>query len=218
MFEQYMSMVKEYKWLVAGISAGILMVGLFFIFHQPSQADTSALIETPRSEVATSSTPQVPSQSDTTASASSVILVDVKGAVVKEGIYELPAEARVNDVIQAAGGFTEQADKKSVNLAQKLTDEAVVYVARQGEEISVVSPPKTAAEETGVANKPDKVHLNSATVSELTTIPGIGEKRANDIISYRDSNGGFHSVDDLNNVSGIGDKTLEHLRPYVTVD
>ena len=95
----------------------------------------------------------------------------------------------------------------------------MVYVASQGENVSVVQPAtsSSAAGDTGSENT-EKINLNTATVADLTTISGIGEKRANDILAYRDSQGGFTSVDDLNNVSGIGDKTLENIRPYVTVD
>ena len=104
-------------------------------------------------------------------------------------------------------------------LFRSLSDEAVVYVASQGENVSVVQPAtsSSAAGDTGNENT-EKINLNTATVADLTTISGIGEKRANDILAYRDSQGGFSSVDDLNNVSGIGDKTLENIRPYVTVD
>ncbi|WP_193434015.1 helix-hairpin-helix domain-containing protein, partial [Streptococcus suis] len=92
----------------------------------------------------------------------------------------------------------------------KLSDEAVVYVASKGENISVVasSNPSSAMSQ----NQDDKqglVNLNTATEAELQTISGVGAKRAADIIAYREANGGFKSIDDLNNVSGIGDKTLE---------
>lgn len=135
MFEKYISMVKENKLLAVGFGTIVMALGGFWLLQQPSQADTTALLEVPSSETTVSSSSPKTSLSET--SVSSSILVDVKGAVKKEGLYELETDARVNDAIRAAGGFTEQADKKSVNLAQKLTDEAVVYVASQGEEISV---------------------------------------------------------------------------------
>ena len=129
--------------------------------------------------------------------------------------------SRVMDLVKKAGGFTDDADKKSVNLAEKLADEAVVYVAKIGEEVTPASTPSQAKPTTASGEQGDdsaQINLNTATTEELQTISGIGAKRAQDIIDYRDANGGFSSVDDLKNVSGIGEKTLEKLKSEVTVD
>ena len=119
--------------------------------------------------------------------------------------------------------MTADAEAKSINQAQKLTDEAVIYVAKIGEEGADVT--QTGQHQAGASDsagasggKSDKVNLNKATEAELQTISGIGQKRASDIIAYRESSGRFKSVDDLKKVSGIGDKTLEKLKEYVTVD
>ena len=149
--------------------------------------------------------------------------MDIKGAVKNPGVYELRAGARVHEAIQKAGGLTADAEAKSINQAQKLTDEAVVYVAKIGEEGADVTQggqhQAGASDSAGASGgKSDKVNLNTATEAELQTISGIGQKRASDIIAYRESNGRFKSVDDLKKVSGIGDKTLEKLKEYVTVD
>jgi len=132
----------------------------------------------------------------------------------------LKFESRVNDAIVAAGGFTAEANQKSVNLAQKLADEEIIYVAHKDEDISVITAPNSSvvATQTQEESQSSLVNLNTATEADLQTISGIGAKRATDIIAYREANGGFKSVDDLNNVSGIGDKTMESIRPYVTVD
>ena len=151
------------------------------------------------------------------------VTVDIKGAVKNPGVYELRAGARVHEAIQKAGGLTADAEAKSINQAQKLTDEAVIYVAKIGEEGADVT--QTGQHQAGASDsagasggKSDKVNLNTATEAELQTISGIGQKRASDIIAYRESSGRFKSVDDLKKVSGIGDKTLEKLKEYVTVD
>ena len=215
MFEDYLALLKKYKSVVALGAILVMAIGAFLVLQQKPEAKTTDFPTVTTTTASQESTEETSSESPE----SETILVDVKGAVQSEGVYELSSTARVNDAIEAAGGFLDQADKKSVNLAQKLSDEAVVYVASQGENVSVVQPAtsSSAAGDTGSENT-EKINVNTATVADLTTISGIGEKRANDILAYRDSQGGFTSVDDLNNVSGIGDKTLENIRPYVTVD
>lgn len=215
MFEDYLALLKKYKLAVAIGAISVMAIGAFLVLQQQPEANTADFPTVSTTTANQESTEETSSESPE----SETILVDVKGAVQSEGVYELSSTARVNDAIKAAGGFSDQADKKSVNLAQKLSDEAVVYVASQGENVSVVQS-ATSSPATGDAGNEntEKINLNTATVADLTTISGIGEKRANDILAYRDSQGGFTSVDDLNNVSGIGDKTLENIRPYVTVD
>ena len=148
-----------------------------------------------------------------------LVTVDVKGAVKKPGVYQLQSNSRVHDALEKAGGLTDEADLKSVNQAQKLSDEAVVYIAKVGENAVDVttSTPASATSGTGQA-KSALVNLNTATEADFQTISGIGQKRAQDIIAYREANGRFKSVDELKNVSGIGAKTLEKLKEYVTVD
>lgn len=220
MFEVVLEKVKEYKIAVGIVSVGLLLGGGFFLHGQSQQAPAqpvSALAQ----EVAQSETSSetVVETSSASSELADFITVDVKGAVKKAGIYELKTGSRVHDAIQQAGGLLENADSKSINLAQKLTDEAVVYVAAEGEEASPVTGTASAsgAASTG-QDAAGKVNLNKATEADLQTISGIGQKRAQDIIAYRESAGGFKSVDDLKNVSGIGAKTLEKLKDYVTVD
>lgn len=158
------------------------------------------------------------SEKATDGSKNQKIVVDIKGAVKNEGVYELPSGSRVTDVIKQAGGFAEDADKKSVNLAMKLTDETVIYVARVGENIEAANQSSITDKDSSQETKSEKINLNKATLAELQKISGIGAKRAQDIIDYRDAKGGFTSVEDLVNVSGIGEKTLEKLKSEVSVD
>lgn len=220
MFEVVLEKVKEYKVAVGIVSVGLLLGGGFFLHGQsqqaPAQPVTALAQEVAQSET---SSETVVETSTSSSELADFITVDVKGAVKKAGIYELKAGSRVHDAIQQAGGLLETADSKSINLAQKLTDEAVVYVAAEGEEASPVTGTAgtNGASSTG-QDSAGKVNLNKATEADLQTISGIGQKRAQDIIAYRESAGGFKSVDDLKNVSGIGAKTLEKLKDYVTVD
>ena len=177
--------------------------GFEFNFEQRKGADTSS-----KEEKTTTSVSDAPE----------IITVDVKGAVKQPGVYELRSNSRVHDAIYKAGGMTADANSQSVNLAQKLTDEAVIYVAKEGEDVPALGSSESPATSSAPAEKTGKVHLNRATESELQTVSGIGQKRAQDIIAYREANGPFRSVDDLKNVSGIGEKTLEKLRDAFTVD
>ncbi|MDW8758870.1 helix-hairpin-helix domain-containing protein [Streptococcus suis] len=213
----YIEMLKEYKWQIALPAAAGLLLTTFLIFSQPAKSDQTGLTDFPQLEQTSSSSELVEETSTEASKELSQLVVDVKGAVAKPGLYTLEEGSRVNDAVDAAGGLTSQADPKSINLAQKLSDEAVVYVASKDENVSVVSN-TTASSAMSQEGNESKVNLNTATEADLQTISGIGAKRASDIIAYREANGGFKSVDDLNNVSGIGDKTMESIRPYVTVE
>ncbi|HFU4561543.1 TPA: helix-hairpin-helix domain-containing protein [Streptococcus suis] len=214
----YIEMLKEYKWQIALPAAAGLLLTTFLIFSQPAKSDQTGLTEFPQTEQTSSSQAQAEESSTETSEEPSQLVVDVKGAVAKPGLYTLEEGSRVNDAVEAAGGLTSQADPKSINLAQKLSDEAVVYVASKDENISVVASTTASSAMSQEEKNTSLVNLNTATEADLQTISGIGAKRATDIIAYREANGGFKSVDDLNNVSGIGDKTMESIRPYVTVE
>ncbi|HEL2278352.1 TPA: helix-hairpin-helix domain-containing protein [Streptococcus suis] len=214
----YIEMLKEYKWQIALPAVAGLLMATFLIFSQPAKSDQTGLTDFSQPQQSSSSQEQLEEVSTEASEESSQLVVDVKGAVVKPGLYTLEANARVNDAVEAAGGLTSQADPKSINLAQKLSDEAVVYVASKDENISVVASTTASSAMSQEEKNTNLVNLNTATEADLQTISGIGAKRATDIIAYREANGGFKSVDDLNNVSGIGDKTMESIRPYVTVD
>ncbi|MFI3086753.1 helix-hairpin-helix domain-containing protein [Streptococcus sp. 2022WUSS037] len=214
----YIEMLKEYKWQIALPAAAGLFLTTFLIFSQPAKSDQTGLTDFSQLEQ-TSSSSELVEETSTEASKEMIqLVVDVKGAVEKPGLYTLEEGSRVNDAVEAAGGLTSQADPKSINLAQKLSDEAVVYVASKDENISVVASTTTSSAMSQEEKNTSQINLNTATEADLQTISGIGAKRAADIIAYREANGGFKSVDDLNNVSGIGDKTMESIRPYVTVE
>jgi len=138
-----------------------------------------------------------------------LVVVDVKGSVQNPGIYELEAGARVHDAIVLAGGLTEEAAAQWVNLAERLSDEMVVFVPSIHDE-ELVMPM------TGQRNDSGKININRATAGELTQLPGIGATRAEAIVRYREEQGAFASIEDLQNVSGIGAATFENLRELIT--
>ena len=212
--EAIIEKIKEYKIIVICTGLGLLVGGFFLLkpaSHIPVketnlQAEVVAVSKDSVSENEVKK--EEPVEQD-------LITVDVKGAVKAPGIYDLPVGSRVNDAVQKAGGLTDQADSKSLNLAQKVSDEALVYVPTKGEE---VTSQQTASGTASSTSKEKKINLNKASLEELKQVKGLGGKRAQDIIDHRETNGKFKSVDELKKVSGIGAKTIEKLKDYVTVD
>ena len=211
--EAIIEKIKEYKIIVICTGLGLLVGGFFLLKPAPHtpvketnlQAEVTAVSKDSSTE---KEVKEEPLEQD-------LITVDVKGAVKSPGIYDLPVGSRVNDAVQKAGGLTEQADSKSLNLAQKVSDEALVYVPTKGEESASQQAGSGTASST---SKEKKVNLNKASLEELKQVKGLGGKRAQDIIDHREENGKFKSVDELKKVSGIGAKTIEKLKDYVTVD
>lgn len=144
-----------------------------------------------------------------------VLIVHVAGRVQHPGVYEFHQGDRVIDAIRAAGGAREGADLRSINLAALLTDGQQIIVWKRGSGSSVPIPPTGGAPGSGSATQ--LVNLNTATLDQLETLPGIGPALGQRILDYRQLHGPFASVDELVNVSGIGEKRLEDLRPLVTV-
>lgn len=231
MKEKILAYVKD-NHLFVSVIAVLMVIFCFFLWMtcgagnsmeaETSYTDVTALSTSSSSKQSSQSLSEASSQSKTEGSekVKSKVTVDVKGAVVNPGVYTLKAGARVTDVIQEAGGMTEDADAKSVNLAASLSDEEVIYVANKDENVSVLDQTGTGqvSDKGGQAvSKDGKINLNTATSEELQTISGIGAKRAEDIIAYRESHGGFQSIDDLKNVSGIGEKTLDKIRESLYV-
>ena len=137
-------------------------------------------------------------------------IVDIKGEVNRPGVYEVNTTSRVNDVIQLAGGFTDEADQNFVNLAQKVQDEMVIIIPKIGEEHYITSRSNMTIDDS-------RVNINQASKDELETLPGIGPAKAQAILDFREENGSFKEVEDLLQVNGIGEKTLENLIEYIDV-
>ena len=147
------------------------------------------------------------------------MVIDVKGAVVKPGVYEAQSGDRVIDIIQLAGGLQENADQNQINFAMKVEDEMVLYLPVIGEEEKHNNGGTTPNFGSFAATSSDngKVNLNTATESELQTLTGIGPSKAAAIIEYRDTNGPFKEIEQLKEISGIGDKTFEKLKEEISV-
>ena len=162
--------------------------------------------------------------------------VDIKGEIISPGIYKLKESSRVIDVINAAGGLTENANTSVINLSKKIIDEMViiVYSNAQVEEFSKTKEIENQVIENcnqidenslkndacignnNSLNQTNKISINNASLEELMTIPGIGESKAKSIIDYRNMNGPFNTIEDITNVSGIGENVFAEIKEYIT--
>ena len=165
--------------------------------------------------------------------------IDIKGFVKKPGVYEVTADNIVNDCIKLAGGLLKNADTTTINLSKKVSSEMVIYIPKKEEVIKTTTnttvtkdqeiPNDAVASDNNKSNSsiskdnntqtPNRtlVNINTATIQELTTLSGIGDAKAQDIIDYRTLNGNFKTIEDIKNVSGIGDALFVKIKDYITV-
>lgn len=155
-------------------------------------------------------------QADGAVVATGPLHVHAAGAVAHPGMVEVPAGARVSDVVTAAGGAAPDADLDQINLAQPVKDGERVYVPRHGESVPALaaagSPSGGGSEQASAI-----VNINEADQAGLESLPGVGPATAKAILDYRTQHGKFHSVDDLLNVRGIGPAKLEQIKPFARV-
>jgi competence protein ComEA len=199
----------ELTGLAIVVVATLAGAGLWYARSLPKPVEIAAAAPSvPASPAAApGSASPVPSVSDATP-----IVVDVTGRVRRPGVYEFTTGDRVIDAIERAGGPARNADLPTLNLAAPLVDGSQVYVPAHGESVPVAAPPGGA----GVGGS-ELVNVNTADATALETLPGIGEVLAAAIVQHRTEHGPFGSIDELEDVSGIGPTTLEDLRPLVTV-
>ena len=145
------------------------------------------------------------------------VVVHVVGQVHQPGVFQLPQGSRVNDAVEKAGGVTAEADTSKVNLAASATDGAQIYIPAVGEQVVGLPVAASTAGVNPSASSGTVINLNTATSEQLQELPKVGPATAEKIISWRETNGGFSSVADLDNVPGIGPAMLEMLTPLVTV-
>jgi len=187
--------------LVALLAVTLGGAGLWYVRSLPRPVEVSTA---PSGGTASAPVPASPSPEV-------VVLVDVAGWVRHPGVYEFTEGARVIDAIDAAGGARPGALLQALNLAAPLADGTQILVPREGQE-GVAPPPVSGGAVAG-----GLIDVNTATAIELEELPGVGEVIAQAIVDYRTENGPFTSIDQLVDVSGIGDATLESIRDLVTV-
>jgi competence protein ComEA len=179
-------------WAAAAVVL-LLLAGLYFVRSRPAAPPPAAA----RIEVRPSGGGQV--------------VVDVAGEVQRPGVYRLRASARVEDALEQAGGATRRADLSQINRAAKVEDGRQILVPERAR------PGEAAVAATGPAAAEAPINLNTATLEQLDTLDGVGPATAQKILEYREERGGFGSVDELDQIPGIGEKRLASLREQVRV-
>lgn len=216
--EKILDKLKEYWKIMLLVVCALIAGGIFYIFTNSPKSAENLSVENLSSSSTKSSLSKFNSSSEKN---KNEIMVDLKGAVAKPNVYQISSDERLVDLIRQAGGFTDQADQKSINLSAKLKDEEVIYVPKVGESSSsesTDSPTGSSVSNQVSTTSGPKVNINKADLTELQKLTGIGQKKAQDIIDFRMKNGDFKSIEDLGKVSGFGDKTLEKLKDEISID
>jgi len=186
--------MKTIAWAVAfGVAIGLLAAGVIFLVSRPARGQPVELLPPP--------TPKP-------------IMVQVSGAVQRPGVYELPAGSRVLDAVQAAAGFSEDANQALINLAAYIQDGDKVFVPA----LKLPEGETADSNRSSTIQVSDLVNINTATQAELETLPEIGPAIAQAIIAYREQNGSFSSIEAIQNVPGIGPAIFAQIEPLITIE
>ncbi|WP_270448167.1 helix-hairpin-helix domain-containing protein [Lactobacillus delbrueckii] len=220
----------------------LLAAGGFYYANRQPAADNSALLSSGQSmsensgqSLQSSSVSSVAASASSAASAANAeVVCDISGAVKHQGVYRLKNGARLEDLIEKAGGLTKDAQLQAINRSQLLKDQDKIYIPGKGDKVEAAQTANSAAasapasssasassssvsSSTSGAASGDLINLNTATASDLQKLNGIGEKKAEQIIAYRQEKGSFKSIDELKEVSGIGDKTFAAIKDQLTI-
>ena len=212
-FMQVRRLLMEYKKILS-IIGGVLAVIVIILVGRGMMASPT------KEKVMVTNAVNTTRVEETTTIMPQNCYVDIKGEVLRPGVYEFSCESRMQEVIKKAGGFTEEADETKINLAQKISDQMQIIVpnvqSKQEGGVTEENSEKGNSSNTSPSNsKQGTVNINTATLEELQTIKGIGKKKAEAILQYRKEHGAFRTKEDLLQVKGIGKKALEAIESQV---
>ncbi len=217
---------------VFAVIVSIAAMGIVFFYFsrpKPEPINLTAPTMTPTLEATSTPTPPIPTETPTPAP----VRVYITGAILNSDVYYLAQRSIIKDVIEAAGGFAPDADREKINLALELKDQQQIHVPHIGEEDplppiqdgpAIDSTPTEDGDNQNTAiggSTPateGKINLNTASLDQLDTLPGIGPVIAQRIIDYRESSGGFTTIEDITQVSGIGKATFAKIKDLIVVE
>lgn len=218
-------MIIKKKLLYVGLAGWMLLSGIILVgcrkngmILETTEQNTSSQSDTAYAEDDVVGSVTERDQEDTEAIKDTGICVFVCGAVKQEGVYELPIGARINDALLAAGGFAENAAEQVVNLADFIEDGQRIYFPTEEE---VQEQPERwqdpETETNGQTMEAGVVNINTAGKEELMSLSGIGEAKAENIITYRETQGAFEKTEDIMNVNGIGENLFQKIKNDICV-
>lgn len=212
----YLADLWKHKWVLIGI--GLLFFGIGYIVRSLDRESGVAVApaeEPPLHLLLASPTQQSEhSTSSVEQEDEARVIVHVTGAVRAPDVYNLPADARIKDLVLAAGGLSPDADPERINLAERLADGQKIHIPRQGEAASQSS----AELSKGDTAQSGRINLNTASAEQLEQLSGIGQALAKRIVEYRDQHGPFRSIEDLQEVRGIGAQLFSEIAAQLTVE
>ena len=208
---------QKKKWIIAAVAVFFLVAGIWYVLQtsygigqEKDVIELSEVLEPLTASVTMTPAP-LPCEE-----ATPEIVIYLCGAVKTPGIYVLPEESRLYEAVAMAGGLLPEADEAYHNLARKITDGERIYILSREETKALTAEVKTSGEE-GKTVSDTLLNLNTATAEQLTSLSGIGEAKAAAIVEYRSKVGKFKSVEEIKNVSGIGDAMFERIKDKITV-
>lgn len=213
--------MKKFILILIGIS--LVLGGVIFVLYRNSREQNEEVVDIFKEEKEEIVEKLVKEEEKEV----STVIVDIKGMVNNPGVYEVENGKRVNDVITMAGGLTEEADTSNINLAKIVSDEMTIIIYSKEEvlekfksEVCICNCPYINNDAcVGETSNEDNnlVNINTATIQELMSLPGLGEAKSKSIIEYRDKNGLFTNIDSIKEVPGIGEAIFEKIKDYITV-
>lgn len=218
--------VENKKYVIAAIV--VIFTLLFFRHGNKPKADNSALLseKTEQSQSSQKEEAMSSGMQNTASEQPKTVTCDISGAVKHEGVYTLKNGARIQELIEAAGGLKSNVQLKAINRAVMLKDQDKIHIPYKGEKVENAatvgndaghSSNQNASPTQQSGDSSEKVNINTASAADLQKLNGIGEKKAEQIIAYRDQNGGFKKIEDLMQVSGIGEKTFAALKDQLAI-
>ena len=215
------------KVVLISICILLLGVGIYFaISYYKSLEEDTKEVNTIKEEV--------PIKKETSKDDTKTIKVDIKGEVKNPNIYTMNETERIIDVITKAGGLTKKADTSMINLSKKLTDEMVIIIYSKEQVRKYTETKKEEQKKQELCNEEvqndacieenkeekeqtSKININTATLEQLQTLPRIGEAKAKNILAYRKKNGGFKKIEEIKEISGIGESIFDQIKDYITI-
>ena len=232
-------MKKNLKWVILTF----FIIGIVFLFFLNNYSK-SAKKETSKEEPEELIFKEEKEETNKKDNQKENVFVDIKGAIANPGVYELEQNKKVIDVVNLAGGFLENANTQTINLAKKVTNEMVIIIYTNEEIKLAMTEEKTAKvidntcvcpvlkndacinknetkKHTTTSNEQETIsepiNINTASASDFDKLPGIGASKAESIVQYREKNGPFEKIEDLKEISGIGDALFEKIKDYITI-